>query len=197
MMFDLGKLRYTCSDGGSYITIYGCLRYSLSELGRAEKRQGMKSDAHLGPGVKIPPPIIYLTALLLGLGLDYLWPTAPLPSLWGYVIGSILAITALPIVLPVLARFKKAETPFSNFRKPTTVLITDGPLKYSRNPSYVSLTLLYLGLGFAFNSGWVLGLSLPVLLIMDLWVVRREERHLEAKFGEEYLHYKSTVRRWL
>ena len=157
----------------------------------------MESDAHLGPGVKVPPPIIYLAALFLGLGLDYLWPTAPLLSLWGYVIGSILMIANIPIMPPVLARFKKSKNPFLNFRKPTMVLITDGPYKYSRNPSYISLTLLYLGLGFAFNNGWVLGLSLPVLLIMDLLVVRREERHLEAKFGEEYLQYKSVVRRWL
>ena len=143
----------------------------------------MESDAHHGPGGKRPPPIIYLAALFLGLGLDYLWPTAPLPSLWGYVTGSIIGLASISIVMPVLARFKKSATTF-DVRKPATVLITDGPYKYSRNPSYVALTLLYLGLGFVFNSGWVLGLSLPVLLIMDLWVVRSEERHLEANLGE-------------
>lgn len=157
----------------------------------------MKSDAHFGPGIKVPPPIIYLVALLLGLGLDYLWPTTLLPGLWRYVIGSLLLIANIPIMAPVVTLFKKSETPFLDFSKPTTLLITDGPYKHSRNPSYISLTLLYLGLGFSFNSGWVLGLSLPVLIIMDLWVICREERHLEAIFGEQYLQYKSTVRRWL
>ena len=61
----------------------------------------------------------------------------------------------------------------------------------------MSLTLLYVGLGFVLNNGWVLAFVVPVLLIMDLWVVRSEERHLEAKFGEEYFRYKSAVRRWL
>ena len=155
----------------------------------------MKSDAQLGPGLKLPPPAIYLVALLIGLGLDYLWPTSPLPSFWARIVGAALIIVSIPIMPPVLARYKKVGTPF-DVRKPTTALITDGPYQYSRNPSYVSLTLLYVGLGFVLNNGWVLAFVVPVLLIMDLWVVRSEERHLEAKFGEEYFRYKSAVRRW-
>ena len=53
------------------------------------------------------------------------------------------------------------------------------------------------GIGILLNNGWILILVAPVFLVMDLWVVRREERHLEAKFGEEYLRYKAAVRRWL
>ena len=156
----------------------------------------MKSDAQLGPGLKLPPPAIYLVALLIGLGLDYLWPTSPLTSFWARIVGAALIIVSIPIMPPVLARYKKVGTPF-DVRKPTTALITDGPYQYSRNPSYVSLTLLYVGLGFVLNNGWVLAIVVAVLLIMDLWVVRSEERHLKAKFGEEYFRYKSAVRRWL
>jgi protein-S-isoprenylcysteine O-methyltransferase Ste14 len=61
----------------------------------------------------------------------------------------------------------------------------------------VSLTLLYVGIGILINNGWVLILVIPVFLVMDMWVIRREERHLEAKFGQQYLGYKGTVRRWL
>lgn len=97
---------------------------------------------------------------------------------------------------PVLRRFRRAGTPF-DVRKPASALITEGPYRFSRNPSYVSLTLLYLGIGILLNNGWILILVAPVFLVMDLWVVRREERHLEAKFGEEFLRYKAAVRRWL
>ncbi len=97
---------------------------------------------------------------------------------------------------PVLRRFRRAGTPF-DVRKPASALITEGPYRFSRNPSYVALTLLYLGIGILFNNGWILILVAPVFLVMDLWVVRREERHLEAKFGEEFLRYKAAVRRWL
>jgi len=76
-------------------------------------------------------------------------------------------------------------------------LITNGHYRFSRNPAYVSLTLLYLGVGILFDNVWILILVIPVFLVMDLWVVRGEERHLSAKFGEEYLRYKASVRRWL
>jgi protein-S-isoprenylcysteine O-methyltransferase Ste14 len=61
----------------------------------------------------------------------------------------------------------------------------------------VALTLWYLGLGLLLNNAWILLLVLPLLFLMDRWVIPREERHLEVKFGAEYLCYKAAVRRWL
>ena len=81
-------------------------------------------------------------------------------------------------------------------RKAATTLVTDGPYRFTRNPGYLALTLIYLGLGFLFSSGWAV-LLVPTLLIMNVAVVRKEEQHLQARFGEEYLHYRATVRRWL
>ncbi|MEP6997543.1 MAG: isoprenylcysteine carboxylmethyltransferase family protein [Betaproteobacteria bacterium] len=97
---------------------------------------------------------------------------------------------------PVLSRFRRATTTL-DVRKAASTLITDGTYQFSRNPTYLSLTLLYLGLGIVLDNGWVLILVIPVFLLMDRWVVRREERHLQAKFGEQYLRYKARVRRWL
>jgi protein-S-isoprenylcysteine O-methyltransferase Ste14 len=153
-------------------------------------------DATTGSGVRIPPPVFYLAALALGVALDYLWPLSFLVGTSRYVIGSILVIISGVIMPPVLWRFRRAGTPF-DVRKPASALITDGPYRFSRNPAYLSLTLVYLGIGILINSGWVLILVIPVFLAIDLWVIRREERHLEAKFGEQYLRYKGTVRRWL
>ncbi|OHB61830.1 MAG: hypothetical protein A2Y76_07345 [Planctomycetes bacterium RBG_13_60_9] len=76
-------------------------------------------------------------------------------------------------------------------------MITDGPYRFSCNPAYVALTLWYLGAALILDSGCVLPLVLPPLLITHFRVIRREERHLEARFGEPYLRYKSHVRRWL
>ena len=156
----------------------------------------MNSETHTGPGIRLPPPVIYLAALLTGIVLNSLWAMSPLPGSWRYIVGSLLIAVSVLIMPPVLRRFRRAGTSF-DVRKAVSVLITDGPYRFSRNPSYVSLTLVYLGVGIILSNGWVLLLVVPVLLVMDLWVVRKEERHLETKFGEDYLRYKAAVRRWL
>ena len=157
----------------------------------------MNVEASSGPGIRIPPPVIYVAALAIGFVLNYLWPMSPLSGSSRYVIGSVVPLVSVLTMPLVLRRFRRAGTPFFDLRKPASALITEGPYRFSRNPSYVSLTLLYLGIGTLLNDGWILILVAPVLLVMDLWVVRREERHLEAKFGEEFLRYKAAVRRWL
>ena len=101
------------------------------------------------------------------------------------------------LIMPfVLLRFKEAKTNF-DLRKPTTRIITTGPYRFSRNPSYVSLTMLYLGIAIAADSVWVLAGLIPTLVVMHYGVILREEEYLEAKFGEEYLRYKRSVPRWL
>ena len=156
----------------------------------------MTVDRSLGPGLRVPPPILYLGALTLGVALDFLWPLPVLAGVTRYVVASAVVILSALIMPPVLARFRRAATPF-DVRKGASALITDGPYRFSRNPAYLSLTMLYLGIGIFLNSGWVLISVIPVFLAMDLWVVRREEAHLEARFGDEYRNYKAKVRRWL
>ena len=156
----------------------------------------MSTETHLGPGIPLPPPIIYLVALLTGIVLNSLWAISPLPGSWRYILGLFLIGISGLLVPPVLRRFRRAGTPL-DVRKAASVLITDGPYRFSRNPLYVSLTLLYLGVGIILNNGWIWLLVVPVLLVMDLWVVRKEERYLETEFGEDYLRYKAAVRRWL
>lgn len=68
---------------------------------------------------------------------------------------------------------------------------------HSRNPMYVGFALWTLGIAVLLNSVWML-LVVPVgLVLTDRIVIRREERYLERKFGDEYLSYKRRVRRWL
>src|SRR4029434_8133859 len=79
----------------------------------------------------------------------------------------------------------------------TTAIVASGPFRFSRNPLYLALTLLYLGLTLAFNTWWGIVVLVPVLIIMHRGVVQREERYLEQKFGETYRQYRSKVRRYL
>ena len=80
---------------------------------------------------------------------------------------------------------------------PATALVTTGIYARSRNPIYVALTTIYLGLALALNAVWALGLLVPVLVVMHYGVIRREERYLERKFGDAYRDYSARVRRWL
>jgi len=156
----------------------------------------MNSQTHEGPGLPVHPPVIYLAVLLVGIGLHHWRPISPLPGRWGDIVGIVLIVLGVAIMPPVLLRFRRAGTPF-NPHKPASALITDGPYRFSRNPAYVVLTLWYLGAGLLLHNGWILLLSPPLVLVMDRCVIRKEEQHLEAEFGEEYRRYKATVRRWL
>ena len=80
---------------------------------------------------------------------------------------------------------------------PTTAIVVQGPFRFSRNPIYLAATVLYLGVAAAVNALWAIVLLPVVLAVISLGVIDREERYLERKFGEEYLRYKASVRRWL
>jgi protein-S-isoprenylcysteine O-methyltransferase Ste14 len=81
--------------------------------------------------------------------------------------------------------------------RPASALATGGPYHFTRNPMYVGMALLYIGLALVLNTAWPLVFLPLVLLIIDAAVIRREERYLISAFGEEYRAYCSRVRRWL
>jgi len=87
-------------------------------------------------------------------------------------------------------------TPTQIPRSPRRI-VTAGPFRFSRNPLYVAITLLYLGLTLAVKTWWGVVVLVPVLTTMHRGVVLREERYLEQKFGESYRQYRSKVRRYL
>ena len=89
-----------------------------------------------------------------------------------------------------------AETNINPF-KPTTSIVSTGPFRFTRNPLYLAMTLIYLGLTLVANTGWCFPLLIPVLLLIHFGVVAREERYLERKFGESYREYRLRVRRYL
>ncbi|NIW25479.1 MAG: DUF1295 domain-containing protein, partial [Gammaproteobacteria bacterium] len=78
----------------------------------------------------------------------------------------------------------------------TTAIVSDGVFGFSRNPIYVSDTILYIGLGLILDTWWALIFTPIVIWIMSTGVIAREEAYLEKKFGNDYLEYKRKVRRW-
>jgi len=81
--------------------------------------------------------------------------------------------------------------------RPTTAIVTSGPFRFSRNPLYLSLTVMYFELILIANNWWGVVVAVPLLMVMHLGVVLREELYLDHKFGDTYRQYRSKVRRYL
>ncbi len=148
------------------------------------------------PGVIALPPVLYGGTLLVAIMLHLLIPLRLLPRTPAWGVGLVLVGISIVILTSGVRAMARVRTEI-DVRKPTTAVVVDGPFRYTRNPLYVSLTLLYLGIAALINTLWPI-LLLPILLIvMQRGVIEREERYLERKFKDEYLRYKARVRRWL
>ena len=91
---------------------------------------------------------------------------------------------------------RDADAPVRTDR-PVPRLTTEGPFRYTRNPGYLCLAMIYAGIAVLRNSLWAILLLPLVLLVIQREIIGREERYLERTFGEEYLDYKRRVRRWV
>ncbi|MHB8652030.1 MAG: methyltransferase family protein [Minisyncoccota bacterium] len=148
------------------------------------------------PGVIVPPPFVYMGGLVAGVVLQWLKPVVVLPKKLTVPLGVTLVIISVALVVAAMRAFIKAKTNI-DVRKPTTSIVESGPYRFSRNPIYLSMTLLVLGIAAWVNTLWILIMLVPILVVMQLGVIAREEAYLTKKFGEKYLQYKSKVRRWL
>jgi len=148
------------------------------------------------PGVMVRPPLLFGAALVAVLVLRWLWPTPMLGHATIRWLGLALVLLALAILIPGRRALQAAGTNV-NPSLPTTAIVASGPYRFSRNPLYVGLTLLYCGLTLALNTWWGFVLLVPVLVALHRGVVLREERYLQQKFGETYREYCSRVGRYL
>ena len=151
------------------------------------------------PVVRVPPPLIALVAILAGVALDRLALDLAVGLLGGAVRwGAAAAFGSTGVALIGLA--------FIHFRrtgqdpKPWThspELIREGIYRHSRNPMYVGLALIQLGVGLGLDNLWIVILVFPALVVIYRTAVRPEEAYLEREFGSSYRRYRDSVRRWL
>jgi protein-S-isoprenylcysteine O-methyltransferase Ste14 len=157
------------------------------------------NDVHDTAGVIAPPPLIALAALVLGLLLDRLLPAYVLTVLLSLperiVIGAILLAVSAGLAIPALLAFRAAGTHVEPW-KPSSAVVTDGIFAWLRNPMYVGLIVGLAGLSLLLASDWTLVMTAIVAPVLHFGVVKREERYLEAKFGDAYRGYKARVPRY-
>jgi protein-S-isoprenylcysteine O-methyltransferase Ste14 len=144
----------------------------------------------------IRPPFVYLGAIALGLVLHFAWPVWLVPRAVSRPLGGTAALVAVALFLWAVRTFRTAGTPVPG-NHPTTMIVRTGPYRFSRNPIYLSFSLLQLGVACWVNSLWLLLTLIPAVALMSLVVIPREEHYLETRFPFDYLPYKASVRRWL
>ncbi|MCW5748136.1 MAG: isoprenylcysteine carboxylmethyltransferase family protein [Alphaproteobacteria bacterium] len=150
--------------------------------------------------VIIRPPVLFLLALAVGLLADR-W-LMPLDLAFGLRwwtrqwIGGAMIVASMAAVVDCVRRFRRAGTQVDPLR-PTTAIVESGLYRYSRNPIYLGLATIHLGVAVADDNAWLPIVLVPVLLILRYGVIAREEAYLERRFGAQYTAYKARVRRWL
>ena len=154
------------------------------------------TDNQDNPGINLPPPLIYVVPLLLGLLLDRRARLPFLPRGAARGLGWPLLGGAVALNGWFLKTMRDAQAPIRT-DKPVPRLTTTGPFRYTRNPSYLALALIYAGIAVLRDSPWAMLLLPLVMIVIQREVIEREERYLQRAFGEEYLDYKGKVRRWV
>ena len=148
------------------------------------------------PGVIAPPPLIFAAGILAGAAVGRVVPAPMMPFNAAVVLGALLILFGFGVIFVAWRQMVAAKTNIEPWR-PTTAIIDSGLYAVSRNPIYVAMVEVYLGLSLIANSVWCLVFLPVVMAVIHYGVVLREERYLEAKFGDEYRDYMSRVKRWM
>ncbi len=157
----------------------------------------MEDPPRDNPGVLVFPPVLVAGTLVFGLVLHWLRPwRLPLAFPWRLLIAVPLLILALALGLWGERSMHGSGTNV-NPGLPTTAIVSAGPFRFSRNPLYLCLIGSFVAVTLAVGTIWPFILLVPMFLVLHFGVVRREERYLEAKFGDAYRAYKGQVRRWV
>jgi protein-S-isoprenylcysteine O-methyltransferase Ste14 len=150
------------------------------------------------PGVYPPPPLFYVVTFFLSIfpQSKFPLPTAFFNSRSATITGfAFIGVGAL-ILLPALMNFLRTKNTLITI-KPANSLQTIGVFAISRNPMYLGLLSLYIGIAFFKGSYWTFILIPFVIFVVTYFVIIKEEKYLSRAFGASYDDYKKKVRRWI
>ena len=147
-------------------------------------------------GVAFHPPVLLLLALLLGIVMRWLTPLRFLPEEATVPLGPLVVAASFGWFIWAVVTMRRAGASIPT-SEPTEAIVVRGPYGWSRNPIYLSMVTLHVGIGIWANSGWFLALAAVSAGLLWWGVIFREERYLEQKFGTAYVEYKVRVRRWV
>ncbi|MFY0660415.1 MAG: isoprenylcysteine carboxylmethyltransferase family protein [Shimia sp.] len=152
-----------------------------------------------GPNIAVYPPVVSVIAPVAAIALEWLVPLAVLPEagrLLLVVPGVALLGGAGWLAMSGTRAFQEAGTNVDP-KQPTLKLVGTGPYRFTRNPMYLGMVLLQLGLALTFSLDWAVLGAVAVLVLLHYGVVLREEAYLTDLFGQDYQAFLAQTRRWL
>jgi protein-S-isoprenylcysteine O-methyltransferase Ste14 len=167
----------------------------------AESRRAREGQKHgpVSPVMRVPVPWVFILVYLAGVTVQHFLPIViPSPDLaWIIrVAGFVFVGVGFAVAFSALGIFRKTKTTTVPHETPSTLVIR-GPYRFTRNPMYGGLTLIYLGVAGTRNEIWPV-IVLPLLLAyINFLVIPVEEKNLRGVFGDEYQKYGERVGRWL
>ncbi len=150
------------------------------------------------PGVYVPPPLIYAAIFLISILMQRYLPVNPsfFKSEAGYILGwSFIAVTLFLLPTSMIKFFKTKNTLI--LIKPANSLQTNGIYSVTRNPMYLGLSFLYIGIGLLIGNWWTFILMPVLIFIINNYVIKKEEQYLLRAFGSGFTDYKLKTRRWI
>lgn len=147
---------------------------------------------------RIPPPLLFMAIAVAMWFVSRDQPQLLPGGHWSLGFTIVLVTLALWMGGPAIRAFRSAKTTINPIQiDQVSTLVTTGVFGISRNPMYVSLSLLLIAWMVQLGTAWAaLGPVFFVVFITRFQIIP-EERALIGLFGKTYTDYQSRVRRWL
>jgi protein-S-isoprenylcysteine O-methyltransferase Ste14 len=147
--------------------------------------------------LKLPPPIWALIYVLITAAISWSlgWPKVPCLAVAS--VGIALVTAALILAVLAILLFRRKDTEINPTSPTNRTLVTNGPYQFTRNPMYLGLVILTLGIAVCVGAWPMFIAPLGVFATVNWVHIPFEESKMRRQFGTAYDDYVRRVRRWI
>jgi protein-S-isoprenylcysteine O-methyltransferase Ste14 len=147
--------------------------------------------------LKLPPPIWALAFVVIAYGLSRFAREDPIPYLPGTPFAVVLIVAGIALSVSAAARFRREGTELSPVSTTNQKLVMSGPFRFTRNPMYLGLVLVTLGIAF-WVGAWPMFLAPIATFAIANWAhIPFEEAKMRRQFSSDFEGYTRKTRRWI
>ena len=147
--------------------------------------------------IKLPPPVWALTYVILAAAVSWSCPWRAIVDLQIVWLGIALVVVGFAVAFSAATLFRRRGTELNPTSETNKLLVIEGPYRFTRNPMYLGLTIVTLGIAFWVGSLPMFAVPLLVFLTANFVHIPFEEAKMRRQFGAGFDDYTAKVRRWL